>query len=471
MKSQVEFLGTRVKVLEYVLVFFILLTTVFGVFSFLAAKNAGPLGLDLFSWSPGIEYDLTADLQPLFIFDNVHLEGQITLSPGIINGEPAVKLKGYIRGLKPGSHHQLLILEDSEIAQAPKTHTTPDIGVTTKTYNHFNPYRGTKHSCKQPGEGEVGHVGDLGVFITDEGGEVDIDYHIVNFPLDLVRGRAIVIGDSDSVSQCNAAVTGIDGRHILAVGLLGVISKRGSVYKASANMTGGGTAQETIKATKNSSEMAAIIPIQHDGGAMNTERNVSQREGSGGVEKNSHQVLGNASKGRKDGRKKGNRIFRGQRSKGEVGFLEQPRNEGGIGIFDTHHRQRSVRGNHARQQTLQRNPDGFLEEVHALHTLPVHAKNTVGSISTTVDGTKATMKEDHETTDENDEVHLQAPVTLVDLQTGKYGRLSEMGEKSELKGGDAMSKVKAMISNGPEEKRMIYSKLQELINELPIPAA
>lgn len=131
---------------------------------------------------------------------------------------PSAYIKGFVTGLKPGTSHGLLILEN--------TNFLLDKGEKEDHLFHFNPAGSLSHNCKKDSNinsNSEGHMGDLGNIIADEHGQATIDKYITGFNVNLIYGRVIAI--LKNKDNCDIENFYLQKNEILSFGILGIYSE------------------------------------------------------------------------------------------------------------------------------------------------------------------------------------------------------------------------------------------------------
>lgn len=145
--------------------------------------------------------------------------GKMSIFPDTNSGSsPSAFIKGYVNGLKPGTSHGVLILENTNF-----------LLVSDENDNqlfHFNPMGALTHNCKRDSNlnnNVEGHMGDLGDIIANDLGQANVDKYVNGFNVNLIYGRAIVVLKRED--PCDAESFYLQKSEILAFGILGIYSE------------------------------------------------------------------------------------------------------------------------------------------------------------------------------------------------------------------------------------------------------
>ena len=145
--------------------------------------------------------------------------GKMSIFPDANSGSsPSAFIKGYVNGLKPGTSHGVLILENTNF-----------LLVSDENDNqlfHFNPMGALTHNCKRDSNlnnNVEGHMGDLGDIIANDLGQANVDKYVNGFNVNLIYGRAIVVLKRED--PCDAESFYLQKSEILAFGILGIYSE------------------------------------------------------------------------------------------------------------------------------------------------------------------------------------------------------------------------------------------------------
>lgn len=145
--------------------------------------------------------------------------GKVSIYPEMkSSSNPSAFIKGIINGLKPGASHGLLILENTNFLIESKE--------SDGHLFHFNPTGSLTHNCKKDSNlnnNVEGHMGDLGNIIANENGQANIDKYIVDFNVNLIYGRVIVVLKTQDI--CDSENFYLQKEEILAYGVLGIYSE------------------------------------------------------------------------------------------------------------------------------------------------------------------------------------------------------------------------------------------------------
>ena len=204
-----------------------ILTTILAIISIL-------LLITLLLFSRVITFNPTGPLLPseqnpyafatLYKLNNSQLSfnekmGKISIFPDTNSAmSPSAFIKGYVDGLKAGTSHGVLILENTNFLLFSDENDNQLF--------HFNPTGSLLHNCKRDSNlnsNNEGHMGDLGDIIASDVGQANIDKYVNGFNVNLIYGRALVILKTED--PCDSESFYLQKNEILAFGILGIYSE------------------------------------------------------------------------------------------------------------------------------------------------------------------------------------------------------------------------------------------------------